>query len=498
MEGSTSNHIPVEDEIQPVNNEEITAEDDEQCQLLLNISIDGIDKASGDLLNADSESYSSNSSVYQMTVMEKFNFIATRILYSKYFQYYYFFVIILSIISLVLTYFLECTNSTYIILESLIILALIIEVTIRLLAQRKYYFYSFWNILDISILAVCIWLFSITKVKCPLNENDSIIDSSILIVRYIIQFIRLGLLLKKNKTSGASKKRKSINFSHLRRKSTYYGSFNPTSHNRRESRKNIKYGEERLEEDGDMEREDDFDYRNISNIISPRIYNPYGARYDLIDDSRQYYSNSIQNDSFLIPNTLSQSLARDYGNYFQNSQGSIDINIDSNANIAKILYHDEINGDLDNKKSYNQSFSSTNNDTYQKLFNSSVEDNNKNSYGGLPHPKDSAEQIISPSHQTNDAEHINDSFSMNANGTPTSSVLSPSSSYRKKYQVPLKGQKSFSSDVSFSISLPPKVGKKHNRIAQTNHSSTFNEVPNRVNLLTPILYGSPGTFSPRN
>jgi len=41
------------------------------------------------------------------------------------------------------------------------------------------------------------WLFSITQTQCPLNENDSIIDNFILIVRYVIQFVRLGILLKK-------------------------------------------------------------------------------------------------------------------------------------------------------------------------------------------------------------------------------------------------------------------------------------------------------------
>jgi len=102
MENSTINNIPVKDDIQTVNNEEITAEDNENNQLILNISIDKIGSEFGDSINTDTESYSSSSSIYQMTIMEKFSFIATRILYSKYFQYYYFIVVILSVISLVL------------------------------------------------------------------------------------------------------------------------------------------------------------------------------------------------------------------------------------------------------------------------------------------------------------------------------------------------------------------------------------------------------------
>jgi len=104
MEGSTSNNIPIEDEIQPVSNEELYAsENDENCQLLLNITIDNIENDLGDSSNnTDSDSYSSNSINLQMSTMEKFKYISTRILYSKYFQYYYFTIVLLSIASLIL------------------------------------------------------------------------------------------------------------------------------------------------------------------------------------------------------------------------------------------------------------------------------------------------------------------------------------------------------------------------------------------------------------
>ena len=136
MEGSTISNKPIEDEIQPVDNNNegsIAEDDDEQCQLLLNISLDKIENINGD----ETESFSSNASNLQLSTMEKFNYIATRILYSKSFQFYYFFIIILSGLSIVLSYILECTNNYHLALEALIIAALIIEVTIRLLAQRK-------------------------------------------------------------------------------------------------------------------------------------------------------------------------------------------------------------------------------------------------------------------------------------------------------------------------------------------------------------------------
>jgi len=502
MEGSLSNSLsnknemplPKEDEIQVVNNEEIMAEDDdERCQLLLNISLDKIDNHSGESLNSET---SSSSSIYQMTTFEKFNYIATRILYSKYFQYYYLFIIILSGISIVLSYVFDCTNGYILTLEALIILALILEVTILLLAQRKYFFYSIWNILDVVIIAVCAWLFFITEANCPSND---IIDNSILIVRYIIQFIRLGLLLKKNKSSGGNKKRISVNFNHLRKKPTY-GSFEPSSStsNRKGKRTNLKDNEGKVEDGEEGEGES---YHNISNIIDSNIFNPYRNRFDSIDDPQNgNLYGSIPNDSFLSPGN--QSFAQEYAPYLHESNGSIDFNIDSNANLVKMFFREEGSGEFDNKKNRVNSIHTVNNDVYQKLIHNNIENNNRNLYG-IPNTTGMTGEQRFPSSSTQPGRgQSNDSLSTNPIETPSSSVMSPSS-YRIKKPIPTpqpQTQKSFSSslqtDNSFTITLPPKVGRKpNNRIAHTNHSSTFSEVPNKINLLTPILYGSPATFT---
>ncbi|ORX83675.1 hypothetical protein BCR32DRAFT_266822 [Anaeromyces robustus] len=551
MENSIINNINNnEDEIQPVNNEKVPAEDEEQCQLLLNISLDKIENGLADSIHTDSESLSSSSSVYQMTTMEKFSFIATRILYSKYFQYYYFFIIILSVISFALSFILECGNIYHLIFEALIILALIIEVTICLLAQRKYFFYSFWNIIDVLIIINCVWLFEITENNCEVN--DSIIDNGILGVRYIIQFIRLGLLLKKNKSSGGDRKRKSINFNNIKGKRAYYGSFNPYipytySSSRKGKRKelsnsknNIKYDENGNTSHGNDDDNDNDDglsnYHNNSTVIDPNIYATYSDKYGSfsIDDpnaSQFYNGGSIPNESFMSPlnnnNILSQSFIKDYSAFLQESNGSIDTNIDSNANLVKMFFNHENSGDdIDNKKKRYPSINSVNNEIYQKLIHSNIENNSRNINGGsgLPPPSNNDQNhshqeeekglnIPSTSTQQTIIAGSNDSLSTNPIETPSSLVFSPISPQFHHYKSQNQNQnqnqnqplpkpqprKSISSsihtDTSFSITLPPKIGKKPNRIAQTNHSSTFAEVPNRINLLTPILYGSPGTFS---
>lgn len=508
-----------EDEIQPVNNENVSAEDD-QYQLLLNISIDKIENGLTDSIHTDTDSLSSNSSVYQMTTMEKFNFIATHILYSKSFQYYYFFIIILSVISFALSFILECGNTYHLIFEALIIFALIIEVTIRLLAQRKYFFYSFWNILDVLIIINCVWLFEITENNCEVN--DSIIDNGILGVRYIIQFIRLGLLLKKNKSSGGDKKRKSVNFNNIRGKRMYYGSFNPytpSSSHRKGKRKelsNSKSDEIKYDENNDINHD------NHNEDMDPNIYGSYGDKYgsfsvDYPNASQLYNGGSIPNESFLNTNILSQSLTKDLPAFLQESNGSIDNNIDSNANLFKMFYNNEKNiDDLDNKKIRYPSIDNVNNEIYQKLIHSNIENNNRSINGIHPNQNQDHNQeeekglyIPSTSAQKKIIASSNDSLSTNPIETPSSLVFSPlSPQFHHKTHIqaqPLpkpQYQKSFSSsvqtDASFSITLPPKLGKKYNRIAQTNHSSTFSEVPNRINLLTPILYGSPGAFASSN
>jgi len=513
MENSTINKLRTEDEIHTVESNESFIDDDE-CQLLLNISIDKIDLNDG---VSETESFTSHSSNYQLTTMEKFNYVATRILYSKYFQYYYFFIVILSGISLIISYLSECTNIFHYALESLIIIALIIEVTIRLLAKKKYFFYSFWNILDVIIISVCVWLFFLTENQCPMN--DRIIDNGILVARYIIQFIRLGILLKKNKSSHTNRKRKSVNFNQLRNRPNY-GSINQSSYStlRKETRRNVK--NENDKEDDDDEDVGNNTYPTISKAINTNIYNPYGNRYD---DSRieNIYEN-IPNESLINSSYLSHSLIA----YLQEGNGSIDININSNANFAKMFYDDD-NSTVDfegSKRPLGTSLHSTNNDIYQKLIHSNIENNNRNGHGVFSNAAGlAAGEYRIPININRERGLSNESLSTNPieTPTPTSSFMSPSPGSILRRQFPpqlaplaLQPQQqpqpqnqsqfqpqslsqtpkistSIQTDSSFIQYLPPKSGRKQNLIVPTNHSSTFSEVPSRVNLLSPILYGSP-------
>ncbi|OUM57493.1 hypothetical protein PIROE2DRAFT_17513, partial [Piromyces sp. E2] len=340
----------------------------------------------------------------------------------------------------------------------------------------------------VVIVGVCVWLFYITKTQCPLN--DSLIDNCILGVRYVIQFIRLG----------TNDKRKSVNFNQIKRKSTY-GSFNPYSIKIKGKRKNVKNGEGKNEEDGEGS--------SYQNIINNDVYNPYGERYGSVDDSQNInLYGSIPNGSFVSQNSntvLTPSLARDYAAFLHESNGSIGVNIDSNANLARMFYNGEdVSGSLDGKRiQHSLSVNSVNDEIYQKLIHKNIENNNRNSSSGLPNAAGVVVGSAVPGEQhppPPEKGQSNDSLSTNPIETPSSSLISPSSfsflrpSILHFSQAPVP-QKSSSSSIHTDVSLPPKVGRKQGRVTPTHHSSTYSEIPNKVNLLTPILYGSPGTLS---
>jgi len=357
--------------------------------------------------------------------------------------------------------------------------------------------------------------------------NERIIDNGILVARYILQFIRLGVLLKKNKSSHTSRKRKSVNFNQLKNRQAY-GSVNPSSYStlRKEIRRDSRNKNDKDDDDSDDDDEiGNNTYPTISKAINTNIYNPYGARFD---DSRieNIYEN-IPNESLINSSYLSHSLLA----YLQEGNGSIDININSNANFAKMFYDDD-NSTVDyegSKRHLGSSLHSTNNDIYQKLIHSNIENNNRNGHGVFSNATGiAAGEYRIPINNTN--RERGESLSTNPldTPTPTSSLMSPSPGSILRRQFPpqlaplaLQPQQqpqpqnqsqfqpqslsqtpkistSIQTDSSFIQYLPPKSGRKQNLIVPTNHSSTFSEVPSRVNLLSPILYGSPSNFSSNN
>jgi hypothetical protein len=74
-----------------------------------------------------------------------------------------------------------------------------IETAIRILAIGKTYWSSLYNIADFGVLLLCFVCFGlILNSECGDGKStEAVAESLLLIVRNVVQFIRLGTMLKK-------------------------------------------------------------------------------------------------------------------------------------------------------------------------------------------------------------------------------------------------------------------------------------------------------------
>ncbi|CAD8106801.1 unnamed protein product [Paramecium sonneborni] len=84
--------------------------------------------------------------------------------------------------------------------EVILTLAILIDISLRIIAEKKLFFKDRWNLIDIgSFLLILILLLVFYSIK---NELAAIIDDVIglivIISRYIVQIIRLVLLIKQS------------------------------------------------------------------------------------------------------------------------------------------------------------------------------------------------------------------------------------------------------------------------------------------------------------
>ena len=75
---------------------------------------------------------------------------------------------------------------------------MIIEVGIRLLALRRSYWRSVWNIIDTVLVALCAITLIVLASGCSASErNEAIFDTILLVIRNVIQFFRLFMMVRK-------------------------------------------------------------------------------------------------------------------------------------------------------------------------------------------------------------------------------------------------------------------------------------------------------------
>ncbi|SAM07894.1 hypothetical protein [Absidia glauca] len=91
---------------------------------------------------------------------------------------------------------------TFIVFEAIINFAMIAEVTIRLLALRRTYWQSIWNIIDTILVVLCAVTLIVLATGCSASERkEAIFDTLLLVIRNCFQFFRLFMMAKKNQYS---------------------------------------------------------------------------------------------------------------------------------------------------------------------------------------------------------------------------------------------------------------------------------------------------------
>jgi len=149
---------------------------------------------------------------------------ANRLLFSRGYSIFYLFMILLNVALIlwviidlsVLGRFATPTHWLFITLEVLINIALLTEVTLRMLSLKSRYFLSWSNIFDLSVLVIS-WLGLIiffSSSALMLGEVDDVGTLLLLILRYIVQFLRL-LLMVKNQKKASSGSKSVVDFSTL-------------------------------------------------------------------------------------------------------------------------------------------------------------------------------------------------------------------------------------------------------------------------------------------
>ncbi|KAL1934576.1 hypothetical protein VTP01DRAFT_6758 [Rhizomucor pusillus] len=139
---------------------------------------------------------------HSLTRSEMIRGMANRFMYSQFYIILYLSLAVLSLISILLSLQETCPSLLFIIFESIINFAMIIEVTIRGLALQREYWKSVWNIIDTILVGLCVVTLIVIASGCSAGErSEAILDTVLLVIRNCVQFFRLFMMVRKNQHS---------------------------------------------------------------------------------------------------------------------------------------------------------------------------------------------------------------------------------------------------------------------------------------------------------
>ncbi|KAG2178400.1 hypothetical protein INT44_001552 [Umbelopsis vinacea] len=151
-----------------------------------------------------------------LTRAEAIQGMANRFMYSRFYIMFYLGLAGLSLVSIILSLAETCPSLLFIILEGIINAAMILEVSIRMVALRRGYWKSIWNVIDTILVILCAITLIVIASGCSASErSEALFDTILLVIRNCVQFFRLFMMMRKNQHSLSTRSAR-IDFDDLR------------------------------------------------------------------------------------------------------------------------------------------------------------------------------------------------------------------------------------------------------------------------------------------
>lgn len=150
--------------------------------------------------------------LYHMSRDERLKGLANRFVHSRWYLYLYATMAALSLVTVVLSLWGRCPGVAFYVLELLINVALVAEVSVRLVAFGPHFWDSTLNVVDLGLVVLCLvtLLLLVLGHGCsPLSKRtgagEELLDSVLLIVRNVVQCMRLLSVVRRSGYSMTSR-----------------------------------------------------------------------------------------------------------------------------------------------------------------------------------------------------------------------------------------------------------------------------------------------------
>lgn len=151
-------------------------------------------------------------SPYRLSREEVLKGLANRFVHSTTYLYLYATMAGMSFLTVVISLLWTCPGPSFYMLELLVNVVLVAEVSVRLVAFGKHFWKSTFNIIDLGLVLLCVFTLIILFVGhgcSPLAERpgmgEELLDSILLIVRNVVQCMRLLSVIRRSQLNVTSR-----------------------------------------------------------------------------------------------------------------------------------------------------------------------------------------------------------------------------------------------------------------------------------------------------